>query len=362
MKKNRTSCQPSNILSQPQQILFQQKHHTKKQAKKLEVSSSDQSSGKIKDLFDYLTPFIFGGTPMVESLNHAKSIFYQNKANKKILFILSDGIPTSGDPRPIARELCTLGVTVVTCFLTEKEIQTPKQLMDNNNFDFAANEGATTLFKMSSRMHNTKAPVSYFVDAGWELPTSGESKLFLQANSLDLVDEFCKIIFSHMENNTCVDALIDILASISVADYINVENSKFVPKDQSGKTCYANAIAAVYHLAMCRIVDREGEVLKFEDILQEVTIFDENVGGNTKFVIERTCSKYDLKFTEVDEKHARIALNERRPVITTFTFNNRQKSKFGEFFMNYPRGILKSENFTGWYVQNIVQSLAIATC
>ena len=219
--------------------------------------------------------------------------------------------------------------------------------MDNNDFNFEANEGATRLFKMSSSMHNTKPPVSYFVDAGWELPTSGESKLFLQANSLDLVDEFCKIIFSHMENNTCVDALIDILASVSVADYINVKNSEFKPKDQSGKTCYANAIAAVYHLAMCRIVDREGGVPKFEEILQDVTIFDENVGGNTKFVLEKTCSKYGLKFTEVDEKHARIALNERRAVVARFAFNHRQKRKFGEFFMNNRSDILKSENLTG---------------
>ena len=154
-----------------------------------------------------------------------------------------------------------------------------------------------------------------------------------------------------MENNTCVDALIDILASVSVADYINVKNSEFEPKDQSGKTCYANAIAAVYHLAMCRrIVDREDRVPKFEDILEDITIFDVNFGGNTRFVLERTCSKYGLKFTEVDEKDARIALNERRPVVAKFTFNHRQKRKFGEFFMNNQRAILKSEDLTGWYV------------
>ena len=48
---------------------------------------------------------------------------------------------------------------------------------------------------MSSSVHNTEIPVTYFVDAKWELPVEGESRLFLQANSLDMVDEFCSIIF-----------------------------------------------------------------------------------------------------------------------------------------------------------------------
>ena len=188
LKKNRTSSQPS--LSQSYDQHEDPPNHSAVPAiswifgppQKRPALSSNQSSGKVKDLFDYLTPFIFGLTPMVESLNHAKDIFYQNMANKKVLFILSDGLPSWGDPLPVAKGLHTSGVMVVTCFLTEKEIQTPKRLLDDNNFNFEADEGATRLFKMSSSMHNTKAPVSYFVDVGWELPTSGESKLFIQAS------------------------------------------------------------------------------------------------------------------------------------------------------------------------------------
>ena len=189
LKKRRTSSQPilseSNPCDQPSHSGLPHAASEiagpppKKQALSSK-KSSNQSSGrvKVKDLFDFLTPFIFGLTPMVESLNHARSIFDQNISNEKILFILSDGLPSFGDPLPVAGEIRTSGVTVVTCFLTKKEICTPKRLMDNNNFNFAADEGATRLFKMSSSMHNTKPPVSYFVDAGWELPTSAESNCF----------------------------------------------------------------------------------------------------------------------------------------------------------------------------------------
>ena len=50
-------------------------------------------------------------------------------------------------------------------------------------------------------------------------------------------------------------------------------------RSKKEKTCYANAIAAVYHLAMHRIVDREGGVPEFKDILQNVAILDIKIGA-----------------------------------------------------------------------------------
>ena len=334
-------------------------HNTSFQANTITPSHKNQltsvhdheSSAKVKDLFDYLTPFIFGRTPMVESLTHAKQIFDQNQdeANKKVLFILSDGVSTDGDPLPIAKDLHAVGVILVACYLTTKKIEIPRRLTDKKTFNFNVDQGAAVLFKMSSSMHNTEVPVSYFVDAGWELPTSGESNLYFQANSLDLVDEFCNIVFSHMKKNTCADALVDIIAHVSVADYINVVNSTFKPNEQIGFTCYANAVAAVYHLAMCRIVDRQGGVPSFKEILDVITSrFDKNSEGNTKFAMERTCSEYRLQFREVDERGAREAINERRPVVATFKFINQQQERdFGKFFHDHPRDILKSGTLSG---------------
>ena len=311
----------------------------------------------IKDLFDQLTPYIFGLTPMVESLKHAANIFKnQGKTIEKILFILSDGHPDE-DPLPLALELQTMGVTIVTCFLTNDKIHNSKQLMDSKSFNFEENEGAKKLFEMSSSMHNTERPVSYFVDAGWKLPPSGESKLYLQANTLDLVNEFCDIIFSHEKKNTCVDALVDIIAHVSVAEYINIANSKFEAKDQYGKTCYANAIAAVYHLAMHRIVDRQGGIPNFEDILRDVTIFGKGEEGNTKFVIEKTCYKYRLRFVEICKDCAREAINERRPVIAKFTLSRKQNKEFSNYFMNNPKGVLRSADLTGLFYSAIVYAI-----
>ena len=73
--------------------------------------------------------------------------------------------------------------------------------------------------------------------------------------------------------------MVDVVAHVSITNYINAANSEFEPKKQRGKTCYANAIAAVYHLAMHRIVDREGGVPEFKDILQNVAILDIKIGA-----------------------------------------------------------------------------------
>ena len=309
-------------------------------------SGSTESSTTIRKLFDYIKPFIFGGTPMAEALEHAKEIFDQAKEDQKILFILSDGSSGDGDPFPISEELRKSGVTIVGCFLTSNHINHPKCLLyakdpewENPRWDI----GVKKLFDMSSSGHNAEIPVTYFIDAKWDLPIEGESRLFLQANSLDMVDEFCNIVFTHVKEGKCLDAMAILLATVSTATYINVTNSEFEPKRQRGKTCYANAIAAVYHLAMRRIVGREGGVPEFKSILQNLTEKYGSSGSSTKFVIENTCHKYRLHCKELKDQEisVRDAINHRRPVMATFSLDH--WIEFSKFYRDIKRGFLRQK-------------------
>lgn len=318
-------------------------------------SGSTESSTTIRKLFDYIKPFIYGGTPMVEALQHAKEIFDQAKDDQKILFILSDGSASDGEPFPISEDLRKSDVTIIGCFLTSNPINYPKCLLyakdpewENTIWD----KGVKKLFDMCSSGHNTEIPVTYFVDAKWDLPVEGESQLFLQANSLDMVDEFCNIVFTHVKEGKCLDAMAVMLATVSTATYINVTNSEFKPKDQRGQTCYANAIAAVYHLAMCRIVGREGGVPKFKSILDNLTEKYGSSGSNAKFVIERTCRSYRLRCKELkdQESAARHAINHRRPVVATFFLDH--WIEFSKFYQDNQKGILDAKDLAviGLYV------------
>ena len=146
------------------------------------------------------------------------------------MFILSDGDSTDGDPRPISEELHRSNITIVTCFLTSDEIGNPRQLLYEPDPNWRSGDGRSVLFEMSSTMPNTHTPISYLTDANWTLPAAGESRLFVQANSLDVVDEFCTIVVSQM-TEPC-DAIVDILEKVDLATYINQVNADFEPKSK----------------------------------------------------------------------------------------------------------------------------------
>ena len=155
-----------------------------------------------------------------------------------------------GDPHPIAQRLRASGVTIATCFITSRNLPNPRSLLDpQDHKEFVEGSGEKVLMQMSSSMKNNHTPVSYLINANWELPISGESYLFVQANSLDVVNEFCRIVVSQLTNRTC-DALIHLVEKVPLATYINQTNVAFEPRTQQGQTCYACATATVFHLAM----------------------------------------------------------------------------------------------------------------
>ena len=65
-------------------------------------ASSESLNSRIRELIDSIKTYIFGATPMCKAMNDALSVFKGAEAKSKVLFILSDGISTDGDSRPIA--------------------------------------------------------------------------------------------------------------------------------------------------------------------------------------------------------------------------------------------------------------------
>ena len=310
-------------------------------------SPSESLHDRIHEFLEHIKPYIYGGTPMCKALNDAVSVFKKTNSNPKVLFVLSDGQSADGNPRPIAQQLRGLGVTIVTCFLTSDHIDNPRRLSDEADPDWrkSSEKGTLAMFEMSSTIKNTHTPVSYLIDANWELPPSGVSRLFVRANSLDVVNEMCKIVVSQMTKNC--DALVHILEKVPLAIYINQKNAEFEPKTQEGGTCYANAIAAVFHLAMHRIVDREGGIPDFLEIRDRIIKEYGVHGAATKKVLEKVCPEYRLHFRQVDETGARRAINERRPVVATFMLYDPQWTEFSAFYNRTPKGILNKSDVTG---------------
>ena len=308
--------------------------------------NKEASSSRIHEIIDSIKPYIYGETPMVKALMEAKEVFdCYTEVNPKILFILSDGYPTYGDPVFIPQELQRSNVIVVTCYFTSEPIPNPKCLVDEE--DTSWDEGACNLFRMSSTMPNTRAPITHLVDYGWKLPSCGECRLFVRANSLDVVEEFCKVAVSQLTHST--DALVHMLGRISLATYINQEIDDFKARLQVGATCYANAIGAVFHLAMLRIVGRDGGFPTFKAIrahvIREYRKKGASIeGSTTEEVVKSVCPEYRLRYRKVDEEGARQAINERRPVVARFSWTSKQKEIFENFYERSPKAILSAND------------------
>ena len=330
--------------SQPKsvQYVLQLFHDLKLDKDDSYATSSNDIHSQIDEILNPIKPYIYGSTPMQKAMTDALDQFRNSRAASKVLFILTDGESTDGDPRMVSEEMKKMDVTVVTCYLTDQHIHDQKRLYDVFYSD-SIDGGRKVLFDMSSTMHNIDPPVSYLVSAGWTLPASGESRLYVEANILDIVDELSETVVSQL--NKPYDALVDVLNEVDITDMINRSNADFMPDKQDQNPCFAHAVAAVLHLAMHRIVGREGGYPTFKQIRDErlIPMYGKK-GAHTTVVLEQVCPEYRLQVKEVDERGARNALNHRRPLVATFALCNDQWAKFKSYYKKTPDGILHKDD------------------
>ena len=310
-------------------------------------NASAQPTGEEDDLntsavVNLIEPCIYAGTPMCKALQDMASIFQNADSDNRILFILSDGDSADGDPHQLAEDLKQRGVTIVSCLLIDEEIPNPRQLFDSNENPGATN-ASRTMYDMSSSVSNGTVAMRMLAQQGWNISTTGESRLFVQANHSVVIDEFVGLVGRLLCSN---DVLVDIVARVPLDLY--VQDCRLSAPKQEGGTCYANAVGAVYHMAMTRIYAREGGVPDFEQIRNHI-IVDHGFGydgANTVKVLEKVSSDYRLHSKEVDETGAREALNRGHPVVATYALKESQWSEFRNFFAKSPTGVLDVQDIS----------------
>ncbi|CAI7991486.1 hypothetical protein GBAR_LOCUS762 [Geodia barretti] len=113
------------------------------------------------------------------------------------------------------------------------------------------------------------------------------------------------------------------------------------------ETCYANAIAAVFYLAMHRIVGRKGGHPDFCDIRERIVDEYGYEGAYTNKVLQNVSGEYRLHYVEVDGNGARQALNERRPVVARFIWYEEEVERYKKFFRKNPKGTLRKDDLRG---------------
>ncbi|XP_074658688.1 uncharacterized protein LOC141911598 [Tubulanus polymorphus] len=307
-------------------------------------SNADElKESEIDEMMETVESVIYGGTPFFQALRQAESLFKRSPNNdeKKVLVILSDGFPTdSRDVTSFRSRFLENGVTIVTCFITTDDIDDPRRLYSKKGLWW--NEGARFLFDLSSTIATQVVPRTIFVKRGWNIDiTDNETRLFFQISHPDFIAD----IWSFARDVVCSqDALVDLLAWVDLDLLINKANQGFRPQEQSGGTCYANAVAVVLYLAMKRIVGRTDGYPNFFDLRAKIIDIYGMHGANTRNVLDMICPEYRLHHKPVEIKGALVAISKKRPVVARFRLTDDEWRSFSLFFRQNPRGILSERD------------------
>jgi hypothetical protein len=154
------------------------------------LKEKELSTERKQQLRENIEPFIYGLTPLYESLEKATNLFEGFPSKRKLLFVLSDGQPTDGrnkgsnEMEKIRSKLENAGVKIVSCFIAGSTDIDPKRLYDEEQADWEP--GATFLFSLSSEVPTQHLPRAILIKRGWTIDgTKNETKLFMQVNHPD---------------------------------------------------------------------------------------------------------------------------------------------------------------------------------
>ncbi|CAB3998432.1 Hypothetical predicted protein [Paramuricea clavata] len=285
-----------------------------------EKGLNELSKERKQELLENVEPFIYGGTPLSESLEKAIKLFEGDTSKNKLLFVLSDGEPADGRIGDIAKinqitsGLKKAGVKTVSCFITSSTDIHPKRLYAK--MEESWENGAKFLFslsyeKTSQHLHLTRA---ILIKRGW---------------TIDIANNETKKACEMAKNIVCSsEALSKLLVSVDLDIYISQTTDEFIPNKQQGGTCYANASAAVLHLAMQRILGREGGYPDFHKLKDEIIKAYGIDGANARKVLEEICPKYRLQSQSVLIKGAMEAIVKKRPVVARFRLTDDERKAF----------------------------------
>ena len=315
------------------------------------LASPEKSKINILDLF---SNYIYGNTPLYTSLNYAFNNFQiQSNGNYKYLIIISDG-----ELNDIQKNFDYIGeirkkaednqVMIISIFLTNNSIPKEEKLYDKIESHFS--QGSKDLFLMSSTLTYEHPIIKFFIQKGWDVPISGECKLFVEVNNSKNLNKFIDLFNEAIgeinnRNNREIpqnpNSLINLLSSTVINDYMNSEINNFESKKQEGGTCYANAIAANICLASSRVYGREK--LNFFDVRKKIIDKYGTHGGNTFQICKEYLINYRLHSQIVDEEGARKAVMKTRPCVARFNLTAQQWGNFSKFYRENKKGILTKE-------------------
>lgn len=161
-----------------------------------------------EDILSNAEELLFGDTPVTEVLatvteRFEKELRHRKKDTRPILLIVSDGKYSTGDTSPVIKKLRALGVTVISCVVTERDILNPRTLLNTHVSGWE--QGTKLLFDMASTLEDGSEVKRFLLQKGWVVYP--DAKLFVQANHSDILEEFVGVTLSLLEKPEVMQSL-----------------------------------------------------------------------------------------------------------------------------------------------------------
>ena len=296
--------------------------------------------------------------PLTDSLKLALFNFDKQSQikNDKIFLIISDGETEDLDKDEIEliKEYAEFnGIYIISIYLNPHKIKEEFKFLDSYDSD---NKSITNLFSVASKIRYNEPFINFLILRGFELPSSGEGRFFIEVNDsqnlykfVDILNDFC----AELNNNKSIldkDSIINSIGSSTINSWVYYDIIKQLEAKNQGKTptCYANAISASIFITMTKFPSiPQIDFFELRDEIINYThkeIDHRNIEHRNTFEILRKISeKFRLELNEVDEDGARKAVMKTRMCVTRFGLTKKQWERFDNFFKNNPKGILTKE-------------------
>lgn len=309
------------------------------------------------NLMDLISRYIYGNTPLYTALNISFDNFKKQSDNNtyKYLFIISDGelndITKNFDYiKEIRDKAESNNIIIISIFITANGFPKCETFYDEIQPHFTG--GSRDLFLMSTSLNYEHPIIKFFIKKGWNIPISGECRLFVEISNSQNLDIFINLIneaigeLNYKNNSENIEnptSLINLISSTKLDYYVNSNINETKAGEQGDKkTCYANAMAATICLASARVYARKP--LEFLDVRNKLENKYGKDGVDIFKVLNESLGHYKLKYKQIDdEKDVRKAIIETRPCLAAFQLTSMQKENFKEFFQKNPKGILTKE-------------------
>lgn len=147
--------------------------------------------------FSELEELIYGATPMVAAIQEVVERFKMEMERlptdtQLILMVISDGEPTDGNPTAYFDELKKLGVTIISCFVTDEDVAEPRTLYRKPQKNWP--EGARVMFDAASTLDLASEFALFLGRKGWSF--NDGARLFVQLNHSEVLDEFIDVLIA----------------------------------------------------------------------------------------------------------------------------------------------------------------------